>query len=138
MNYKDHLLGYTGMTLFLLIYLPKPEIPTLLAGFFIGAVYALLPDIDSQSSKINNIVETLLALGFVLTVLKISEWGSLPALTLAVIMITIQLLKHRGWMHKLSTGAVLSLPWYMLNPAVGVFAFWGFITHLLLDMVKGK
>jgi len=144
MNYKQHLfLGAAifVMTIFLAtqlkIEIPQQAIPLML----VVAVFAsLFPDVDSQVSKINNAIELFLvgASIFLLYLYYIQQqmYYIFIAISLLIILIAIQLLKHRGIMHSFKVNAVISIAIGLVNAYLGVAFFIGYASHVLGDKVK--
>lgn len=135
MDWRAHLVG--GVLAFAGTYyfFPFPELIVPLFG--ITLFYSLLPDLDNDLSKINNIVEMAL-LAFVLCCLGgfwflRQEWFLGLAGVAVLALLLIKFMHHRGKMHSLEAGVVLSLPLGIVQPVFVLFAFVGFASHLVVD-----
>ena len=91
-------------------------------GFFLGAIYSLLADIDSRSSKIRQAV-----------VMSDERMHVVRAAFLLTFLLTLYILKHRGRTHSISAAVLLSVPAYLVAPHYAAFALCGYISHLVLD-----
>ncbi len=106
-------------------------------GFFLGAVYSLLADIDSRSSKIRQAVVMsflVFSIGLLITNLVTDErMHVVRAAFLLTFLLTLYILKHRGRTHSISAAVLLSVPAYLVAPHYAAFALCGYISHLVLD-----
>ncbi len=139
---EKHILGYLflvtiAITAIIYYYHLEVDLKVLGAGVLIGIFYTLLPDIDLPSSKLRKVIEKL-SLAAILCFLI--AYLYLENITLVYLSLALTLLlyllwfsKHRKIFHSVAAGIFLSLPWYLLNPCFPLFAFSGFLTHLLID-----
>lgn len=142
MKAKLHVLIYVIISLYILSVIPNyvkisPEVISF--GVFLGAIYALLPDIDTHQSKIRGIFERLGLLSSIIlaALFLIFRIDYLLWICLAILMILLFLffVKHRGFTHSLLFGIISSGIWYFIDPALAFFAFSGFIFHKVLDIL---
>lgn len=106
-------------------------------------VYALLPDIDIRTSKIFfywSILFVLAIVSFLVHVYvaeKVNTQAFIGAALLSLAYLATLFLRHRGIMHKYSTGAFVSLPvWLLVGTHAGVAAIVAYWSHLILDRVR--
>ncbi len=140
-NNKTHVVG--GIVSFVVMFLILSQItslafPIIFIGLIVAIIYSLLPDIDTDVSTANNVMEKLLvAIGLISSIYY--YFFSDPIALLVVIFIFIWLfflkvlVKHRGIIHTIEAGAVFSLLLLYYSPWLFWFAFAGFLSHLLLD-----
>ncbi len=135
MNYVGHLA--VGIIAFFVLWHFFP----LNAGLFVPAIvvclfYSLFPDIDTDVSKINDFVEILLLFGVLYCLFRIALGEQVflnYGVVLIAILIFIKFLKHRGWMHSIQAGVLLSAPLYFFEPALIAFSLAGYLSHLIVD-----
>jgi uncharacterized membrane protein len=116
----------------------------MLVGFFIASIASLLPDLDSEQSKINNAMQTLLMLGIIATAIL---WqlnilnamaGSLIAFVLIAFLSITYFLRHRGLLHRYTFLAAIAFLLSIANVFYAVAFAIGYGSHLLLDGVELK
>jgi membrane-bound metal-dependent hydrolase YbcI (DUF457 family) len=96
----------------------------------VGLFYTLLPDVDSW----NSVVRILLSAAFfVLYFLSSDPAYGLLAVVLGVFLLVSLLLGHRGFLHTLAAGVLLSAPLFFLDGGLAAFAFFGYVVHLAVD-----
>ena len=110
-----------------------------LLGIIFSVLGALLPDIDSQISWINSIVEKLL-IGFIAVAIAMSLYlqdsSQMENAFIAVlVLIAIQFLTHRGFMHGLLFAIVSTAAVGFYDLQFGIFYGLGIASHLILDVV---
>jgi len=135
-GYRAHLAA-GGIVCLLLFYLTKIDFSIELV--VVCLFYSLLPDFDSNMSKINNILEKVglfliffICLGIYLD--KVVFSNLLFAVFISGVLLVSKFLKHRRQFHTVSVGFVLSLPMAFVFGVEGfLFAFAGWFSHLLLD-----
>ncbi len=142
MNWKAHFflsLFLYGITLFAFgIFNYFFDLHVIIAGFLITIAYGLLPDIDHDISKINNIIE-ILFLGTALAglisffVFEKKELVIVSSFLVGLILAT-KFLRHRGITHTIRFGLISALPLWFANPFFVLFAFIAFLSHLLADL----
>jgi hypothetical protein len=122
------ILGTTSWVV-LVIYLPV----ILLGGIF--------PDLDKAGTKIS--------VAFTVAFLGLAIWqffaGS-ARVSIGLVIITfllyvwylLDLIKHRGWVHSISFGLLVSLPILLIGWHVAIFFFLAFLSHLVADSITGK
>ena len=111
---------------------------SLLPALAVGLCYSLLPDIDQPASKTREFISKLLLAASLICLVFfafIEPNTRLLYVSMAVIafLYLLWFTKHRGFFHTIYAGAILSLPFYALNPLYGIYAFAGFASHLLVD-----
>jgi membrane-bound metal-dependent hydrolase YbcI (DUF457 family) len=154
MNYKQHLIGGMLITLILasiFIYLDK--IPfnwnTVAFCLLISFIFALLPDLDIGTSMIRRFFMVVLGLfliysfytgniGFdIYNIPSIYNipWISLVGIVCAILLIITQFMHHRGMMHSMLMGVMISglLYLYFGDWSFPVIAFVNYLSHLALD-----
>ena len=92
--------------------------------------YSILPDIDLRSSKISHLFRGLSF--FVLLLMIIFEMKEY-AITIVIVLIILEFLKHRKFVHTISAGIILSLPLIYFSYVIAIFAFAGYLSHLIID-----
>ena len=93
-------------------------------------IYSILPDMDISSSKISSflrIVGLSIILVAVLFDLKIL------AISIASVLLILQFVKHRRFIHTVTAGIIFSLPLVYFSYIIALFAFIGYSSHLLID-----
>jgi len=93
-------------------------------------VYSLLPDIDLHSSKISHLFRGLALLFVLLAIIFDLKKFSI---TIIAVLIIMEFLKHRKFIHSITAGLILSLPLIYFSPILSIFAFIAYLSHLLLD-----
>jgi len=91
----------------------------------------LLPDCDIRNSKIYGVILTTFLIGIIYCFLVGLAWYGIG---LAVVLIIISSLKHRGVMHTILAGIILSLPLLYFGGFYMVLGLMCIIAHLILDM----
>lgn len=141
-GYLGHALVYLVIafpaTFMLLSYSPTIEYLTLTIGVAIGLFYALLPDIDTPSSRVRRILGKTL-LGTVIAALLgylgnvFDERAIYLAVALNAFLYVLWYVKHRGILHTPLAGFVFAAPLWLVEPVYAAYAFTGFTVHLILD-----
>ncbi len=149
-HYRWHVLGSIGMffLLMLLLRLAQVELPFPLAvfSFFMCVFAAMMPDIDSKSSKIFRIFTdaiVVLVAGMIIYI-NFSDWFTMLWLLLFWFLLSGPILlalpvKHRGFIHTFWTAAIFGAAIAFIGFAIlqsylpGLFAFSGYLSHLLMD-----
>jgi hypothetical protein len=111
---------------------------SLLPAWVLGLFYSLLPDIDQPASKTRELLSKLLLAAALVSLLYFAfiEQSTLLLYVSIAVIVFLYLLwftKHRGIFHTVYAAVILSLPFYVLNPLYGIYAFAGFASHLLVD-----
>ena len=141
MNFKEHLIGgvvVAGIITAILWYHEALEINHLLIGVPVCIIYSLIPDADHPNSKVRKWVE-IIGLSIALFVMILSVCGdvntyiAVVGLVCLVGLLFIRLVKHRTTFHSPLFGLVVSLPFFYIGYVYFIYAFCGFLTHLLLD-----
>jgi membrane-bound metal-dependent hydrolase YbcI (DUF457 family) len=140
MNKLGHLIF--GIIFFLIIYILLSEIYSIDNYLFleylgITAIYSLLPDIDKNNSWIRKKLDyILLFFTIIFGVLYYLEYISIYAFLFTLgIEIILTVIKHRGFIHSLLFGVLISAPWLFLGPIFFLAAITGFISHLVADKI---
>ena len=93
-------------------------------------IYSILPDIDVSSSKISHIFRII---GLSMVLVAIFFDMKILAISIAGILLILQFVKHRKFIHTIAAGAIFSLPLIYFNYVIAIFAFIGYFSHLLID-----
>lgn len=142
MNWKQHIafaLFFYGISLATLYAVGGlPSAGAIALGALITIFYSLLPDIDTDKSKIHRLLvpgALVLAIGFVALYAALSEPVYL-VLFIALVCgaIASKFLRHRGFTHRLRFGLLLAFPLFFLSPLYFAFAVFAFTSHLIGDM----
>lgn len=148
MNFKEHLIGGAVVALVLTLIMGYTETlmkPPLyhVVGILLCIVYSLIPDIDHPNSKIRKYTSVVLLVVSIISILGVIEGTVIPELvsklvgvSSALILLSLWFIKHRGIMHSPVIGLLLSLPAFVLGWQGFVYAYLGFLTHLVLDWKK--
>lgn len=141
-NYKDHLRIALLVLMIVVgfgIWHYGPQILTYLIYsplFFIGA---LLPDLDSPSSKIRSwffMVVLVLAGTLILLGYYTDNWVyAIYAVFGVWLLFSLYLTKHRGLLHSIHFTGVMGILLYLTIGTSGMFLLSGYILHLLSDGV---
>ncbi len=142
-GYRTHLLGFWAVALpALLVNLERDFFSVtpleVAGGLLLGSVYAILPDIDTPSSKIRKPV-SVACLSIVIIGIAGFLSGALDvrvlyvALAAAVVPYLLWFARHRRLYHTPAVGILFALPWYALDPVYAAFAMAGYLSHLVLD-----
>lgn len=152
-NYKGHIVGgiaisaiYAGV----LSFAPVTQLAetagllhnwqAIAAVFIIGILFALFPDVDTNSKA----QDIFFAIVFPLDIILLTTGNIQAAAYLGLIAMLPILGHHRGWTHKVWAVIVIPLPIliipYLYNDAIlpisAIYygaAVWGYFSHLLLD-----
>lgn len=140
MNKIGHLLF--DAVFFLIIYLIASNyyaldnnlLPVLLV---ISLVYSLIPDLDKNNSwikkRFNFIIYIVFIFSIVLLFLKqISLWFIISLLSIELFLL---LVKHRGIVHSIGVGIILSSPLLLISPIYFLAGIIGFFSHLIADSI---
>ncbi len=108
---------------------------TYIICFFIICIYGLLPDIDTESSKIvwffigTGIVGAIVSVYF-----KNYMFLYLSLALLSLVFIAVKFTTHRGIIHTIEAGLISAAPMYFIfNWEYSLLAFVCFYSHLLGD-----
>lgn len=139
MNKSGHILF--AIIFFLIVYIILNENYDLntynfIVAFIISMFYALLPDLDLKKSFIRKKIDILII--SVIIILSVFYFlGNQEVLIFIAILLGVEavftITKHRGVMHSLAFGVIISMPWLLINTAFFIFALSGFISHLIAD-----
>lgn len=140
MNKIGHLLF--DAVFFLIIYLIASNyyaldnnlLPVLLV---ISLIYSLIPDLDKNNSwikkRFNFIIYIVFIFSIILLFLKqISLWF---IISLLLIELFLLLVKHRGIIHSIGVGLILSSPLLLISPIYFLAGIIGFFSHLIADSI---
>ena len=154
MNYKKHFIGGAIITILLasiFIYLGKLSLTwdVIALCFGICFIYALLPDLDIGTSMIRRFLLVMLGVFLIYTFYTGNigfdihnlpsiyniPWVSLIGIICAIVLIITQFMSHRGIMHSVLMGAIISglLYLYFGDWPFSVIAFANYLSHLALD-----
>ena len=93
-------------------------------------IYSILPDIDVSSSKISSLFRVV---GLSIILVAILFDLKILAISIASILLILQFVKHRKFIHTVTAGVIFSLPLLYFNFIIALFAFIGYSSHLLID-----
>jgi len=93
-------------------------------------LYSVLPDVDLANSKVRGI---LIVTGLFVALISILAEFNMLAIALLVVMILMQFLEHRKFIHSMVAGVIFSLPFIFYSFPLTIFAFISYLSHLLLD-----
>lgn len=92
--------------------------------------FSIVPDIDQNNSKPRHIFFTIGFLSIILfSFLKI-YWATI---LIAMILLLVLHTKHRGFMHSIPFGLLISAFLILWNPIYAVASFLSFMSHIVLD-----
>ncbi len=142
MNWRQHILfalffyGISLATLYAAGGFPAPGVVAL--GVAVTAFFGLLPDIDTEKSRIHKVVVPLLLAASIATAaLYLAMQATVFLVSFVVLVVSalsLKFLRHRGFTHTLRFGILTALPLFALSPHYGLFALVAFISHLVADM----
>ena len=97
----------------------------------VSLFYSLLPDYDISSSKISAVITLICVFGIIFSFM----FGeTLLGIFLAVVLLVPHIFKHRGFLHSIMAGVLLSLPmWLIAGMGVFLCCFIAYFSHLLAD-----
>ncbi len=133
-NYKVHLIF--GLFFFLIIFfLTNLNLKSFLIFFCICIIYSLLPDIDLVNSKSGKILRTvLIILSFILLIIGLYKiFFVYVNLIILFLLIILQLVKHRRFIHTFRASLLFSLPLLYLGINEFVFGCICYLLHLVID-----
>ncbi len=139
-GYRTHLLFYLGLSA-LLAYAwtgtGRPMGVGEVSAVALGAVYTLLPDADSPSSKVRKMlgktVFAVVVLALAAGILYQSTHALVAAAGSAALFLMLWNARHRGFFHTTYAGVLLSAPLLLAGPLYAAMGFIGYCSHLLLD-----
>ena len=145
MNWKGHLtLGFVFLLLSTFVCyvlsvtreLITFEVLPFVIGWVVGLYCSLLPDIDKKNSKVFGFTGTLVLcamLWFVVSALY------LELIFLIIFAILIMFLTHRGITHKWYASIIIGVlsTFIFSSVIVGIFAFFGYVSHIAFEKSKG-
>jgi len=105
----------------------------LLGSFLVCLVYSDLPDLDAKTSKVYKVVNTIL----ILVGIYFAFTDVLVSVLVFGLLLGLNFLGHRGWLHKGRSVFLFSLPlawfgwWFVFAGMIGWFS------HLVVDVVHG-
>lgn len=147
-NWKTHIaIGiFVNVLIFLALYLVGivniPELDLWHAYWFIliipvTIIYSILPDIDTDDSKIRQYIDIILIIFFLIflalymyTKNVVYLFGTLFLVILLILLISLE---HRGIVHSMVAGLLFSIPLYFIAPPLTVFALTAFTSHIAAD-----
>ncbi len=106
-------------------------------GAIITLFYGLLPDIDTDKSRVHNMLVPAGLLAAIFLVALYSMHGQQIFLVLFVVLVAavlmVKFMRHRGIAHTIRFGLIVSLPLFFVSPLHFAFALIAFFSHLLAD-----
>ena len=93
-------------------------------------LYSILPDVDLANSKIRGI---LMVTALFITLISVFMGYKMFSIGLLVVLILMQFLEHRKFIHSLISGVLFSIPFVFYSWPLTIFAFISYLSHLLLD-----
>lgn len=136
MQYRGHL--FVGLIAFFLAWhFAKPSDALLLPALATCLLFSLLPDLDQASSKIQNIFESGIGIaGLALLSFYFAYKDNIYLVWLAFLLVLLALinfLRHRTIMHTIRASLVMSIFVYLISKELALFAFFGYVSHLVAD-----
>ena len=103
----------------------------------ISLIYALLPDLDKNNSWIKKRFNFIIYIVFIFSIIllflrQISLWFIISLLSIELFLI---LVKHRGVVHSIGVGIILSSPLLLISPIYFLAGIIGFFSHLIADSI---
>ena len=142
-SYKYHIfVSFVFVSLAFVILLYYKQILThdlliIYMGLPLILFYAILPDIDSDTSIVTRFISLFLSLLVIYCIIFLCiEYDKiyLILLTAAVLLyIAIRLLRHRGFIHSITFALLFSAPIILLNKYLALMCFVAYNAHLLID-----
>ncbi|MBU0762856.1 MAG: metal-dependent hydrolase [Candidatus Altiarchaeota archaeon] len=140
-SYRRHLVVYALICAAIQYILTKGRFDALssedLIAFAIGGIYTLLPDIDSKTSKarttLNEAIMTIIVFLAAYEIFFGEQNTIYYILYLSFFLLTLNFLRHRGFIHTIYAGAILSLPIAIISPYYAAMGFLGYVIHLFVD-----
>ncbi len=149
-HYRWHLLGSIGMFFLVMLLLRyaqiEPAFAIMIFSFFVCIFAALIPDIDSKSSKVFRIFTDLIvvAVAGMIAFYTFSEWFTMLWMLLFWLLLSGPVLialpvKHRGFVHTIWVAIIFGIVTAFIGLSMlqsflpGIFAFAGYFSHLLMD-----
>ncbi|MFZ3077360.1 MAG: metal-dependent hydrolase [Candidatus Aenigmatarchaeota archaeon] len=149
-HYRWHVLGAVGMFFLVMLLLRYAQVEldfVMLAFSFLLCVFAaMIPDIDSKSSKVFRIFTDLIVVfvAGMIVYYTFSEWFTMLWLLLFWFLLSgpvllVMPVKHRGFVHTIWIAAIFGAVTAFIGIAMlqsllpGLFAFAGYFSHLLMD-----
>jgi len=149
-HYRWHVLGAVGMFFLVLLLLRYAQVEldfVMIAFSFLLCMFAaMIPDIDSKSSKVFRIFTDLIVVSVagMIVYYTFSEWFTMLWLLLFWFLLSGPVLlalpvKHRGFVHTIWIAAIFGAVSAFIGIAMlqsflpGLFAFAGYFSHLLMD-----
>lgn len=149
-HYRWHLLGSIGMFFLVMLLLRyaqlEPPFAIIIFSFFVCIFAALIPDIDSKSSKVFRIFTDLIviAVAGMIVIYTLSDWFTMLWLLLFWFLLSGPVLlalpvKHRGFVHTIWVALIFGIVTAFIGLSMlqsllpGIFAFAGYLSHLLMD-----
>lgn len=93
-------------------------------------IYSILPDMDTSSSKISSLLRIV---GLAIILVAVLFDLKILAIAIASILLILQFVKHRKFIHTVIAGILFSLPLVYFSHIIALFAFIGYSSHLLID-----
>lgn len=142
-SYKFHILGYIALATLLLMvfsyYKIGLEEDLLILGNLTGILYSILPDVDTPSSKIRMLVNRISLVLIFSSLVAYIVLNSLIFIYISIIftvlILSLCFVRHRGIFHTIWAGFILSIPLYIINPYLVIFAILGFLSHIAVDSI---
>jgi hypothetical protein len=141
-GYRTHLLAYSASAVASSLaaerlfpgFLAWDAFPT---AFALGAVWSLLPDLDTPSSKLGMAAGLASAAAVLIVYPHYLASGEASALAAAAgalaILCLLWLGGHRGILHTPAAGLVLCVPLLAAGPLPALMGLAGYMSHLALD-----
>lgn len=100
-------------------------------------LYSLLPDIDSDDSVIRQAINYTLLLLILFFVFMYFYSREILYIILIVICVFVYIflysLKHRGQVHSIIAGVIISLPVLIIDKYLALFCLISYISHIVVD-----
>lgn len=142
MNWKQHIafaIFLYAISLTTLFYFgARASMEEIIVGIVVTVFYGLLPDIDTEKSRIHSLLSALFLSAAIACIVLFTAYGKTLFLAFFVVLVgsvlAAKFLKHRGFVHTIRFGAIASLPLFLASPLLGFFALLAFLSHLVADL----
>ena len=111
------------------------------ASTLLGAIYAILPDIDQRMSVIRKWVTVFFMLCIIYSVYEIMKnehvlFFEISIVACAFTIVIIEFLKHRGIAHSFIAGVAFSSLALYVSLGTAIICLIGFTSHIFIDYVS--
>jgi len=140
-GYRGHLIAWGVVAIILLSIISMLGLfqPILLVGILIGFLITILPDIDSNQSKIHQLVSRVIITLMLFSVVGVFLVGDyVVGITFAAfsILVFIKFIKHRGVLHNPIAALIIPTPLLWVHIVVYVVGVFAYATHIYVDLIS--